>query len=482
MDKCFLYCDGSPELLFTENETNNERLFNSPNRTPFVKDAFHRYIVNGEEHAVNPEMTGTKAAANYELNVPAGESVTVRLRLTNVEVAAAKKNPAVADPVFGDFDDVFKARIADADEFYSGVIFDDISEDARSVQRQALAGMLWSKQFYHYVVEQWLTGDPAMPKPPESRWHGRNHSWTHLYNADVISMPDKWEYPWYAAWDLAFHCIALSLVDSEFAKEQLILMLREWYMHPNGQIPAYEWEFSDVNPPVHAWAALRVYQIEKKRTGVGDRKFLARVFQKLLLNFTWWVNRKDEEGNNIFEGGFLGLDNIGIFDRSRPLPTGGKIAQSDGTSWMAMYSLNLLSIALELAEEDDTYEDLASKFWEHFIFIAEAMNNLGNDGISLWDDVDGFYYDVLHMHDSGYSMAIKIRSMVGLIPLFAVATIDFEMLEQMPDFRRRMQWFIDNRPDLTANINCARTPGMGERRLLADRLPRTTRAGAQGDA
>ena len=467
VDKCFLYCEGSPELLFTENETNNERLFNSPNRTPFVKDAFHRYIVNGEKHAVNPEMTGTKAAANYELDVPAGGSVTVRLRLTNVEVAAAKKKPSVADPVFGDFDEVFKARIADADEFYSGVIFDDISEDARSVQRQAFAGMLWSKQYYHYVVEEWLTGDPAMPKPPDSRLEGRNHSWTHLFNADVISMPDKWEYPWYAAWDLAFHCISLSLVDSEFAKDQLILILREWYMHPNGQIPAYEWEFGDVNPPVHAWAALRVYQIEKKRTGVGDRKFLARVFQKLLLNFTWWVNRKDEEGNNIFEGGFLGLDNIGIFDRSRPLPTGGTIAQSDGTSWMAMYSLNLLAIALELAEEDDTYEDLASKFWEHFIYIAEAMNNLGNDGISLWDDVDGFYYDVLHMHETNYSMAIKIRSMVGLIPLFAVATIDFEMLEQMPDFRRRMQWFIDNRPDLTANINCARTPGMGERRLLA---------------
>ncbi len=467
LSKCFLYCEGSPELLFTENETNNERLFNSPNRTPFVKDAFHRYIVNGEEHAVNPEMIGTKAAANYELNVPAGESVTVRLRLTNVEVAAAKKSAAVADPVFGDFDDIFKARIAEADEFYSGVIFDDISEDARSVQRQAFAGMLWSKQFYHYVVEQWLTGDPAMPKPPESRWEGRNHSWTHLFNADVISMPDKWEYPWYAAWDLAFHCIPLALVDSEFAKDQLILILREWYMHPNGQIPAYEWEFGDVNPPVHAWAALRVYQIEKKRTGVGDRKFLARVFQKLLLNFTWWVNRKDEEGNNIFEGGFLGLDNIGIFDRSRPLPTGGTIAQSDGTSWMAMYSLNLLAIALELAEEDDTYEDLASKFWEHFIYIAEAMNNLGNDGVSLWDDVDGFYYDVLHMHETGYSMAIKIRSMVGLIPLFAVATIETDMLEKMPDFRRRMQWFIENRPDLTANINCARTPGMGERRLLA---------------
>jgi Glycosyl hydrolase family 63 C-terminal domain len=289
-------------------------------------------------------------------------------------------------------------------------------------------------------------------------------------------MPDKWEYPWYAAWDLAFHCIPLALVDSEFAKEQLILMLREWYMHPNGQIPAYEWAFGDVNPPVHAWAALRVYQIEKKRRGKGDRKFLARIFQKLLLNFTWWVNRKDEEGNNIFEGGFLGLDNIGVFDRSQPLPTGGTLAQSDGTSWMAMYCLNMLAIALELSIEDDAYEDLASKFWEHFLFISDAMNNLGEDGVSLWDEEDGFYYDVLHLHDTGYTMPIKVRSMVGLIPLFAVATISSDLLDELPDFKKRMQWFIDNRPDLTDSINCARKPGMGERRLLAiayrDRLER----------
>ncbi len=380
------------------------------------------------------------------------------------------------DPVFADFDKIFDTRIAEANEFYESISAGYLSDDAKSVQRQAFAGMLWSKQFYHYVVRDWLAGDPAMPKPPASRLEGRNSDWQHLYNSDVISMPDKWEYPWYAAWDLAFHCIPLAIVDAEFAKEQLILMLREWYMHPNGQIPAYEWAFGDVNPPVHAWSALRVYQIDKKQTGIGDRAFLARIFQKLLLNFTWWVNRKDAEGKNVFEGGFLGLDNIGVFDRSQPLPTGGKLAQSDGTSWMAMYCLNMLAIALELATEDDTYEDVASKFWEHFVFIADAMNHRGTDDIPLWNEEDGFYYDVLHMHETGYSMPIKVRSMVGLIPLFAVATIEPELLDRLPDFKRRMQWFIDNRPDLTGNINCARTPGAGERRLLAiayrDRLER----------
>jgi hypothetical protein len=326
--------------------------------------------------------------------------------------------------------------------------------------------MLWSKQFYHYVVKDWLEGDGHLPSPPDERKQGRNSDWPHLYNSDVISMPDKWEYPWYAAWDLAFHCIPLALVDPDFAKEQLMLMLREWYMHPNGQIPAYEWAYGDVNPPVHAWAAMRVYQIEKKRGGKGDRKFLARIFQKLMLNFTWWVNRKDSEGLNVFEGGFLGLDNIGVFDRSRPLPTGGKLAQSDGTSWMAMYCLNMLAIALELAAEDDTYEDVASKFWEHFLYISSAMNNLGQDGISLWDDEDGFYYDVLHMHGEG-SSPLKVRSMVGLIPLFAVGSIEPETLDKLPNFKRRLNWFIENRPDLIGNVSCMRTPGMGERRLLA---------------
>lgn len=462
----FLYFDGSPELLFTENETNNERLFGSPNRTPYVKDAFNEYVVHGNSAAVNPQMTGTKAAANYKLVVPAHSEIVLRMRLTDREVSRRTGRKASSAP-FGDFDQIFADRISEADEFYASIAPADLSDDARSVQRQAFAGMLWSKQFYHYVVRNWVEGDPAMPDPPASRLKGRNSQWGHLYNADIISMPDKWEYPWYAAWDLAFHCIPLALVEAEFAKEQLVLMLREWYMHPNGQIPAYEWAYGDVNPPVHAWAALRVYQIDKKQKGKGDRKFLSRIFQKLLLNFTWWVNRKDAEGKNVFEGGFLGLDNIGVFDRSQPLPTGGKLVQSDGTSWMAMYSLNMLAIALELATEDDTYEDVASKFWEHFLFISDAMNHRGDEDIPLWNEEDGFYYDVLHMHETGYSMPIKVRSMVGLIPLFAVATIESDLLDRLPGFKRRMQWFIDNRPDLTGNINCARRPGLGERRLLA---------------
>ena len=341
--------------------------------------------------------------------------------------------------------------------------------------RQALAGLLWSKQYYHYVVRNWLTGDPTQPAPPRERQGGRNHEWRHLYNADVISMPDKWEYPWYAAWDLAFHCVPLALVDAEFAKEQLVLMLREWYMHPNGQLPAYEWAFGDVNPPVHAWAAWRVYKIDKKRTGTGDRVFLERVFQKLLLNFTWWVNRKDAEGNNVFQGGFLGLDNIGVFDRSRRLPTGGHIEQSDGTSWMGMYCLNMLAIALELARDNPAYEDVASKFWEHFLYIAHAMNTRGEDGSGLWDEEDGFFYDVLHLPDGSHH-ALKVRSMVGLIPLFAVETLEPDLLDQLPGFKRRLDWFIDNRPDLTQHVACMRTPGRGERRLLAvvwpDRLRR----------
>jgi hypothetical protein len=332
--------------------------------------------------------------------------------------------------------------------------------------RQGFAGMLWSKQFYHYVIKDWLRGDPDNPCPPEERRKGRNHQWTHLYNADVISMPDKWEYPWYAAWDLAFHCIPLALVDPDFAKEQLTLMLREWYMHPNGQIPAYEWALADVNPPVHAWAAWRVYKIDKKRTGRGDREFLKRIFHKLMLNFTWWVNRKDAEGMNIFQGGFLGLDNIGVFDRSAPLPTGGYLEQSDGTSWMAMYTLNLLAIALELAKEEPCYEDMASKFWEHFVYIAHAMSHRGRNCIGLWDQEDGFFYDVLKLPD-GSEFPMKIRSMVGLIPLFAVETLEPEVLDRLPGFKRRLEWFIDNRPDLTENFACMRSEGMGERRLLS---------------
>ena len=346
-----------------------------------------------------------------------------------------------------------------------GIVSPNLEADGAMVMRQAFAGLLWSKQYYHYVVKQWLEGDPAQPPPPAQRQTGRNQEWPHLYNDDIISMPDKWEYPWYAAWDLAFHCIPLALVDAGFAKRQLILLLREWYMHPNGQIPAYEWAFSDVNPPVHAWAALRVYQIDKKENGVGDTVFLERVFHKLMLNFTWWVNRKDAEGNNVFEGGFLGLDNIGIFDRSQPLPSGGYIEQSDGTSWMAMYCLNMLAIALELARTEKAYEDVASKFFEHFVFIADAMNNLGNTNTELWDEHDGFYYDVLHL--DGHQFPIKLRSLVGLIPLFAVETIDNEILDELPDFRRRTKWLIENRQDLVKDIACMKSIGEGKRFLLA---------------
>jgi hypothetical protein len=456
----WLYCDGAPEILFTENETNYKRLYGVENHCACVKDGINDYIVKREKGAVAPVPMGTKAAAHYKLQVPPGGSVTIRLRLTDVDFSG------VAGTAFDGFDQLFSMRKNEADEFYGTVIPQDLSSDAQNVMRQGFAGMLWSKQFYHYVIKNWLEGDPGQPPPAAERKTGRNSQWPHLYNADVISMPDKWEYPWYAAWDLAFHCVPLALVDSDFAKEQLVLLLREWYMHPNGQLPAYEWAFADVNPPVHAWAAWRVYKIDKKRNGKGDRAFLERVFHKLLLNFTWWVNRKDAEGMNIFQGGFLGLDNIGVFDRSAPLPTGGYIEQSDGTSWMAMYTLNLLAIALELASEDPAYEDVASKFWEHFIYIARAMNHRGDDGVGLWDEMDGFFYDVLRFPD-GRKYPMRIRSMVGLIPLFAVETLEPELLESLPGFKRRLEWFIDNRRDLIGNVACMRSPGRGERRLLS---------------
>jgi hypothetical protein len=452
--KRWLTCGGTPELLFTENETNTRRLYGSSGGPLFAKDGINDYIVHGVA-AVNPAGHGTKASAHYSFSLGAGETTTVKLRLTDRHRGLGK-----------DFDRVFATRKKEADEFYETVIPAELSADARNVMRQSLGGLLWSKQFYHYVVRDWLDGDPSQPPPPEQRRSGRNCEWGHLYNADVISMPDKWEYPWYAAWDLAFHCIPLALVDPDFAKEQLMLMVREWYMHPNGQLPAYEWNFGDVNPPVHAWAAWRVYKIEKKRRGVGDRVFLQRIFHKLLLNFTWWVNRKDAEGRNVFQGGFLGLDNIGVFDRSAPLPTGGHLEQADGTGWMAMYSLNLLAIALELAKEDPAYEDVASKFWEHFLYIANAINHLGKDGVGMWDENDGFFYDVLHSPEQGH-VPLKIRSMVGLIPLYAVETLESEVLEMLPGFKRRLDWFVENRGDLTANVACMRTKGMGERRLLS---------------
>jgi len=471
----WLWCEeggpaGRPTLLFTENETNTVRLFGFGDPGAFTKDAFHRYLIDGEEAAVNPAENGTKAAALYRLDIGPGERRTLRVRLTDA--------PTNANAAFTGFDEVFDARQREADEFYATVLPETVSDDGRRVARQALAGLLWSKQFYHYVVKDWLDGDPTQPPPPAGRRHGRNREWTHLYNADVISMPDKWEYPWYAAWDLAFHCVALALVDSEFAKDQLTLLLREWYMHPNGQLPAYEWAFGDVNPPVHAWASWRVYKIEKKRRGTGDLKFLERVFHKLLLNFTWWVNRKDAEGMNVFQGGFLGLDNIGVFDRSAALPTGGHLEQSDGTSWMAMYSLNMLAIAMELANHDPAYEDVASKFWEHFLNIAHAMSggrSHGGEAHDLWHEEDGFFYDVLHLPDDS-RQPLKIRSLVGLIPLLAVQTLEPGMLVRHDGFRRRLEWFIEHRRDLTSAVACMRTPGHGERRLLSivdpDRLRR----------
>ncbi len=452
-----LLCEGQPTLLFTENETNTRRLYGDEDGARYVKDAFHEYIVTGDKAAVNPAKNGTKAAAQYVLTLSPGAATTFRLRFSNTGLvsAFAKEN----------FEAVFNARIQEADDFYAGLAPQDVAEDTRRVQRQAFAGLLWTKQFYHYNVSRWLKGDPVGPEPPSNRLHGRNADWTHLYNADVISMPDKWEYPWYAAWDLAFHCIPLALVDPTFAKEQLVLMLREWYMHPNGQIPAYEWAFGDVNPPVHAWAAWRVYKIEKRRKGTGDRMFLERVFHKLLLNFTWWVNRKDTEGKNIFQGGFLGLDNIGVFDRSKPLPTGGHLEQSDATSWMGMYCLNMLTMALELARDNRAYEDVASKFFEHFVYICRAMNNIGGEKIELWDREDGFFYDVLHLPNGG-TRHLKVRSMVGLIPLFAVETLDSDLVDSLPRFKHRMQWFIENRPDFSQHVETHTAEG-GVRRFLS---------------
>jgi len=455
----WLSAEGAPDLLFTENETNFERLYGGANRTPYVKDGIDACVVHGRRVAVNPAREGTKAAAHYRLRVAPGETVSVRLRLSN--------SPPHREFPAGEFDTLLARRREEAELFYDTVIPATLDDDGRRVMRQAFAGLLWSKQFYHYYVRRWLEGDPAYPAPPAERREGRNHEWTHLYNEDVISMPDKWEYPWYAAWDLAFHAIPLALVDPDFAKEQLVLFLREWYMHPNGQIPAYEWALGDVNPPVHAWAAWRVYKIDKRVRGTGDRRFLERVFHKLLLNFTWWVNRKDAEGMNVFQGGFLGLDNIAVFDRSAPLPTGGYIDQSDGTSWMGMYCLNMLAIALELASENPAYEDVASKFFEHFVYIAHAMDHReGGEDRSLWDEADGFFYDVLHV-PGGVTRRMRIRSMVGLIPLYAVESLEPEIVDKLPGFKRRMQWFIDHHPDFRDHVQEVEEPGRGIRRLLS---------------
>ncbi|CAN5272961.1 glucosidase [soil metagenome] len=458
LGKYHLFCAAPDALLFTENESNLQRLWQVPNGSGFVKDGIDEFVVQGRTEAVNPARTGTKAAAHYRLTIPAGEQRVVQLRFTADELVSREP--------FCDFDEIFARRRAEADEFYAALAPGCLTDEHRAIQRQALAGMLWSKQFYHYIVEEWLEGDPGQPPPPAARKEKRNAEWRHLYNERVMSMPDKWEYPWYAAWDLAFHCLPLALVDARFAKQQLDLIVREWYQHPNGQVPAYEWNFGDVNPPVIAWAAWRVYKMEQRQTGTGDRAFLETVFHKMLIAFTWWVNRKDSEGNNIFQGGFLGLDNIGVFDRSTPFPGGGYLEQSDGTSWMGMYCLNLMRMALELSRQNPVYENIATKFFEHFLAIASAMNNAGGKGIGLWDEQDEFFYDVLHLPDGRY-IRVKVRSLVGLMPLLAVETIEPELLEAMPGFKMRLEWYLQKRPELAALVSRWQEPGAGARRLIA---------------
>ncbi|MBV9580465.1 MAG: glucosidase [Chloroflexi bacterium] len=457
LGRYWLYWQDAPQLLFTENETNLQRLWRVPNRTPYTKDAIDAAVVNGRRDAVNPANRGTMLATDYRLLLGPGATETRVLRLSSERHAAP----------FAAISDVFADRHAEADEFYAtmpGV--QGLSEDERRVRRQAYAGLLWSKQVYIWDQPQWIVGDPAGPPPPPERAYGRNSGWAHFNTTHVLSVPDAWEYPWFAAWDLAFHCVPLAYVDPEFAKDQLTIMLREWYMHPNGQIPAYEWAFDDVNPPVHGWAAWRVYQIDRELTGTGDRGFLERVFHKLLLNFTWWVNRKDPNGLNVFQGGFLGLDNIGVFDRSIALPTGGNLEQSDGTAWMGMYCLNMLVMALELARENDAYEEIANKFFQHFLYVASAMNNVGGKGFALWDEDDEFFYDVLHTPASEIHR-LRVRSLVGLIPLLAVETIEPDLLERMPQFKTRLEWVLANRPELGSLISRWHEPGLGERRLLA---------------
>jgi hypothetical protein len=457
LGKMYLFCGQEPELLFCENETNLPGLYSAAKTSGYYKDGINDCVVGAVKGAVNSAKRGTKAASRYRLSVAAGMSSRIFLRLSD-QVHASP---------FLNFEEVFRSRIRESDEFYEELQTGIQDEDAKTVQRQAFAGMLWTKQFYYYDVSKWLHGDPGKPKPPAERLVGRNVDWQHLNNYDIISMPDKWEYPWYAAWDSAFHCIPLAMVDPDFAKNQLVMLTREWYMHPNGQLPAYEWEFGDVNPPVHGWATWRVYKIDQKMNhGKGDIEFLERVFHKLLLNFTWWVNRKDEEGHNIFQGGFLGLDNIGVFDRSSELPTGGHIEQSDATSWMAMYCLNLMRIALELALVRPVYQDIATKFFEHFLYISKAMMDCGQQGLCLWDDEDKFYYDVLHLPNDEI-IPLKIRSMVGLIPLFAVETLEPEMLEKVPEFKARLEWMLTHHPELANLVSRWYEPGLGERRLLS---------------
>lgn len=453
----FFTFQGDPDLKFCNNETNREKLYHIPNERKYVKDGINDYVVNGDATHINPDNYGTKAAAIYKLIIPAGESREVKFRMMHQEV-----NEAITD-----CETIINERKRDADEFYTDIQSKIVEDDLKNIQRQAFAGMMWSKQFYYYNVERWLEGDPGRYSPPKERKKGRNHNWRHLHNYDIISMPDKWEYPWYAAWDLAFHCIPIARIDPDFAKAQLILLLNDWYMHPNGQIPAYEWNFSDVNPPVHAYAVQRVYQIDKKMNGgKGDQEFLERCFHKLMINFTWWVNQKDSDGKNIFEGGFLGLDNISVIDRSHAHHYSGKLEQADATSWMAMFSLNMLRISLDLCEFNKSYQFTAGKFLEHFLYIAGAMNNISGESISLWNDEENFFFDVFHLPGKEPKV-MKVKSIVGIIPLFAVESIRLDMFDSLPEFKKRQEFFLKEKPKLASQVSSWIQPGHESRRLFS---------------
>ncbi len=462
----YLYAQGDAALLFTENETNNKRLFGQQNASPYVKDGFHEYLVNGQVGAVNPDQSGTKAAVHYKLTFGPGETRQIRLRLTDVAPKALVDSLPSGNPIGPDHDETIRSRRQEADEFYASITPERLQTDAAKIMRQTLAGMLWTKQYYYYDVMAWLKEHGITDRDSLQRSSIRNKQWYHMVNESIISMPDKWEYPWFAAWDLAFHTIALAMVDLDFAKEQMALLLEPNYLHPNGQVPAYEWNFGDVNPPVLAWALYAVYQIEKENRNQGDVDFLKDMFHKLMLNFTWWVNRKDLEGNNIFEGGFLGLDNIGVFDRSAPLPTGGHLEQSDGTAWMAFYALSMMQIALELALHDHSYEAMAGKYFEHFLWIHSAMDIFGEHADDLWDETDGFYYDVLILPD-GRAARLKVRSLVGLLPLAVSTVVNPKMVAGLPLFMERVRWLNQNRPELVQNIPSLMKPGVEGRRLLA---------------
>lgn len=450
------YTDHDGTVLFCDNETNTARLYQQPADGRYYKDGINDFIINNNSSSVNPQREGTKAAVMISEKFAAKESKRFRFRLCAEELGQP----------FADFDRIFAERIREADDFYAELQQDIATEDEKLVQRQAFAGMLWSKMFYHYNIEAWLTGDPDTIRPPKSREKIRNYNWRFLNNRDIISMPDKWEYPWYATWDLAFHTLSFALIDADFAKSQLKLFLSEWYQHPNGQLPAYEWDFSDVNPPVHAWATFRVFKIDEVQSGKPDLEFLESAFIKLCLNFTWWVNKKDANGNNIFEGGFLGLDNIGVFDRNIALPNGERLEQADGTSWMAMFALNMMRIALELAQYNHVYEEMAIKFFEHFLYIAHALNNMGEENFSLWDDQDEFFYDALSLQD-GTHIYLRMRSIVGLIPIFAVEVIDHEMIEKLPNFKQRMIWILENRPELASLVSHWEVEGQDAKHLLS---------------